>query len=75
MPRAVVKKLFKKGELQNMEDIQTFANQYIVKAEMVNDYIRHLKILNSLRNWELQLQRMKQIQGKPRNMRTAIGQR
>ena len=26
-----------------MEDIKTFANQYIVKAEMVNDYIKHLK--------------------------------
>ena len=36
-PRAVVKKLFKEGELQNMEDIETFANQYVVKAEMVND--------------------------------------
>ena len=43
MPRAVVKKLFKEGELQNMEDIKTFANQYVVKAEMVNDYIKHLK--------------------------------
>ena len=45
MPRAVVKKLFKEGELQNMEDIKTFANQYVVKAEMVNDYIKHLKII------------------------------
>ena len=35
MPNAVVKKLFKEGELQNMEDIKTFANQYVVKAEMV----------------------------------------
>ena len=43
MPRAVVKKLFKEGELQNMEDIKTFANQYVVKAEIVNDYIKHLK--------------------------------
>ena len=43
MPRAVVKKLFKEGELQNMEDIKKFANQYIVKAEIVNDYIKHLK--------------------------------
>ena len=25
-----------------MEDINTFANQYVVKAEMVNDYIKHL---------------------------------
>ena len=41
MPRAVVKKLFKEGELQNMEDIKTFANQHVVKAEMVN--IKHLK--------------------------------
>ena len=40
MPRAVVKKLFK-GELQNMEDIKTFANQHVVKAEMMN--IKHLK--------------------------------
>ena len=36
-----MKKLFKEGELQNMEDIKTFANQYVVKAEMVN--IKHLK--------------------------------
>ena len=43
MPRAVVEKLFKEGELQNMEDIKTFANQYVVKAEIVNDYIKHLK--------------------------------
>ena len=43
MPRAVVKKLFKVGELQNMDDIKTFANQYVVKAEMVNDYIKHVK--------------------------------
>ena len=43
MPRTVVKKLFKEGELQNMEHIKTFANQYVVKAEMVNDYIKHLK--------------------------------
>ena len=43
MPRAVVKKLFKEGELQYMEDIKTFANQYFVKAEIVNDYIKHLK--------------------------------
>ena len=56
-----------------MEDIKTFANQHVVKAEMVN--IKHLKILNSRSNCELQLQRMKQIQGKPRNMRTTIGQR
>ena len=41
MPRAVVKKLFNEGELQNMEDIKTFANQHVVKAEMVN--IKHLK--------------------------------
>ena len=41
MLRAVVKKLFKEGELQNMEDIKTFANQHVVKAEMVN--IKHLK--------------------------------
>ena len=41
MPRAVVKKLFKEEELQNMEDIKTFANQHVVKAEMVN--IKHLK--------------------------------
>ena len=40
MPRAVVKKLFK-AELQNMEDIKTFANQHVVKAEMVN--IKHLR--------------------------------
>ena len=26
-----------------MEDIKTFANQYVVKAEIVNDYIKHLK--------------------------------
>ena len=38
-----MKKLFKERELQNMEDIKTFANQYVVKAEMVNDYIKHLK--------------------------------
>ena len=43
MPRAVVKKLFKEGELPNMEDIKTFANQYVVKAEIVNVYIKHLK--------------------------------
>ena len=43
MPRAVVKKLFKEGELQNMEDIKIFANQYVVKAEIVNDYIKHQK--------------------------------
>ena len=42
MLRAVVKNLFKEEELQNMEDINTFANQYFVKAEMVNDYIKHL---------------------------------
>ena len=41
MPRAVVKKLIKEGELQNVEDIKTFANQYVVKVEMVN--IKHLK--------------------------------
>ena len=40
MPRAVVKKLFK-GELQNIENIKTFANQHVVKAEMAN--IKHLK--------------------------------
>ena len=67
-----MKKLFKEGELQNMEDIKTFATQYVVKAEMVNDYIKHLKILNSRSNCELQLQRMNQIQEKPRNMRTTI---
>ena len=27
MSRTVVKKVFKEGELQNMEDIKTFANQ------------------------------------------------
>ena len=70
-----MKKLFKEGELQNMEDIKTFANQYVVMAEMGNDFIKHLKILNSRSDCELQLQRMKQIQGKPRNMRTTIGQR
>ena len=43
MPRAVVKKLFIEGELQNMEDIKTFANEYVVKAEMVNSYVKHLK--------------------------------
>ena len=48
IPRAVVKKLFKEGELQNMEDIKTFANQYVVMAEMVNDYIKHLK---NMANW------------------------
>ena len=38
-----MKKLFKEGELQNMEDIKTFANQYVVMAEMGNDFIKHLK--------------------------------
>ena len=33
MPRAVMKILFKKEwEMQNLEDIKTFANQYIVKG-------------------------------------------
>ena len=41
MPNAVAKKLFKEGELQNMEGIKTFANQYVVKAKMVN--IKHLQ--------------------------------
>ena len=43
-----MKKLFKEGELQNMEDIKTFSNQYVVMAEMVNDYIKHLK---NMANW------------------------
>ena len=33
MPRAVVKKLYKEGELQNMEDIKTFANQLLSRLK------------------------------------------
>ena len=45
MPRAVVKKLFKEGELQNMEDIKTFA-----KAEMVNiKHLKHIEFTKQLR--------------------------
>ena len=74
MPRAVVKKLFKEGELQNMEDIKTFANQYVVKAEMVNDYIKHLKNIKFTKQLRATVTKMKQIQGKPKNVRTTIGQ-
>ena len=70
-----MKKLFKEGELQNMEDIKTFANQYVVKAEIVNDYIKHLKNIEFTKQLRATATRMKQIQGKPRNMRTTIGQR
>ena len=49
MPRAVVKKLFKEGGLKKT-DFKKFANQYVVKAEMVDDYFKHLKIWNPQSN-------------------------
>ena len=50
MPRAVVKMLFKEGELQNIEDIKTFANQHVAKAEMVNiKLLKNIEFTKQLR--------------------------
>ena len=70
MSRAVVKKLFKEGELQNMEDIKTFANQHAVKAEMVN--MKHLKNIEFTKQLRATVTKN---EANTRKTRTTIGQR
>ena len=43
MPRAVVKSYLKKESCKTWRILKHLPNQYVVKTEIVNDYIKHLK--------------------------------